>query len=281
MGESFESRFVPYHASRSAGQGAALVFAPHPDDEVFGCFGAIWRHVQNHDPVRVIIATDGRFGDPDLAGKMIRNTMPPETVSAYIRKRRDESIKAAELTGCKPPLFWDIPDRHLVHDDRLVSKIGEQIDQFRPRVVYAPSIYEMHPDHRNLATGVLDALGRLADGPDLFMYEVGRPMPSPDCLLDITDVAAHKQAAARCFKSQLAVCPYDAYMTSLNHFRSFTLAPAVTQAEAYMVVRPPAYRERIEQLRRMEKQDRDRRDIPAAGNGFLSTIKSLFFSGRP
>ncbi|MGK0657973.1 PIG-L deacetylase family protein, partial [Methylococcus sp. S2T] len=41
----------------------AIVFAPHPDDEVFGCGGAIMLHVSNGDPVRVV-GTVTRFSVP-------------------------------------------------------------------------------------------------------------------------------------------------------------------------------------------------------------------------
>ncbi|MBT6751868.1 MAG: PIG-L family deacetylase, partial [Desulfobacula sp.] len=46
--------------------GTALIFAPHPDDEVIGCGGAIIKHVENNDDVHVIILTDGCLGAPDL-----------------------------------------------------------------------------------------------------------------------------------------------------------------------------------------------------------------------
>jgi len=43
--------------SDTSGEGVALVLAPHPDDEVFGCGRAIMRHVEVGDPVHVIFAS--------------------------------------------------------------------------------------------------------------------------------------------------------------------------------------------------------------------------------
>lgn len=44
-----ESDIVPYKAVKTVAKGKALVFTPHPDDEVFGCGGAIIKHVQQAD----------------------------------------------------------------------------------------------------------------------------------------------------------------------------------------------------------------------------------------
>ena len=48
MKQKQESDFIPYNAIKSVDPGKTLVFAPHPDDEVFGCGGAIVRHENFH-----------------------------------------------------------------------------------------------------------------------------------------------------------------------------------------------------------------------------------------
>ena len=56
-----EELFVPYNAEKRIGGECVLVFAPHPDDEVFGCGGAIMRHVMDNNKVRVVVVTDGGY----------------------------------------------------------------------------------------------------------------------------------------------------------------------------------------------------------------------------
>ena len=59
-----ESDFVPYSACTVLPAQAALVLAPHPDDEVFGCGAAIASHVRAGVPVQVLVLTDGAlYGD--------------------------------------------------------------------------------------------------------------------------------------------------------------------------------------------------------------------------
>ena len=58
---SSEAGIVPYHLSSLPSARQVLVFAPHPDDEVFGCGGAIALHAQAGHPVRVVLLTAGDF----------------------------------------------------------------------------------------------------------------------------------------------------------------------------------------------------------------------------
>ena len=54
-----EMQLIPYESVRKIEGTRILVLAPHPDDEVFGCAGAIMRHVAAGDSVRVAVVTDG------------------------------------------------------------------------------------------------------------------------------------------------------------------------------------------------------------------------------
>ncbi len=214
-----EHDFIPYHADRAMPSGRALVLAPHPDDEVFGCGGAIMRHIAARDPVRVVIATDGAFGATDDAGQ-------------YARSRQQESRCAAAVLGYRDPLFWGLPDRGLEYGEHLIRRIQTAIDDWTADLLYAPSWWEIHPDHLTLALAAAEAVRRCRRPLRLLMYEVGVPL-HPNRLLDITDLRARKQAAIACFASQLAQQSYDRHVTALNTYRTYTLAAGVESAEAY------------------------------------------------
>lgn len=253
---NYEAGFVPYKADKKAGKGSALVFAPHPDDEVIGCAGAVIKHLEDHQAVNVVIATDGRLGDPELAGKIINKTVSEKQVQKYIDLRRAESRKAGRMLGYGDPEFWPVPDRTLTCDQEMIKKVVQQIHKKTPSCVYMPSIYEMHPDHRALAMIVLEAVTALSARPDLYMYEIGRPMLSPDILVDITNVWDRKKEAVHCFKSQLHVNSFQDYMHCLNRFRSFTLPADVKMAEAYMKIESKDFENRIDHIMASELLDR-------------------------
>lgn len=217
-----EARYIPYHAVSCIGKGNALVFAPHPDDEVFGCAGAILSHKAQGDSVRVIIVTDGEFG----AGA--------ET-ARYADTRRTESRQAARVLGYGQPEFWGLPDRGVVCDDMLVQRMVDAITDMATEFVYAPSWWEIHPDHTAVSRAVTEA-ARISPVPaKLVLYEVGVPM-HPNLLLDMTNHVQLKSRAMSCFPSQMSHQSYGEHIAALNVFRTYTLPSTVRSAEAYRVI---------------------------------------------
>ncbi len=219
-----EHLLTPYTAVTHIGRGVALVLAAHPDDEVLGCGGAILRHVDTGDPIHVVILTDGGHredagGDPD----------------AYIAQRQQESRDAAALLGYGAPTFWGLPDRGIEYGERLVSRLVTAILSIEADFVYAPSPFELHPDHRTLGMAAAEAVRRCGRACRLVLYEISAPL-RPNLLLDISDLVERKRAAIACFASQLERQRYDDHILALNRFRTYTLPKEVIAAEGYLAV---------------------------------------------
>ena len=207
------SNMVPYDACSVVPGKAVLVLAPHPDDEVFGCGGAIAKHVESGHPVCVVILTDGAlYADSDL--------------------RQRESVAAAQLLGYGMPEFWGFPDGELRYSDELAQRLADRIAQCGADLVYAPSPWENHPDHRQTQLLATEAVRRSAPNVRLAFYEVGAAL-RPNVLLDITTVLDTKEAAMRCFASQLVHQNYLGHIQALNFYRTYTLGPDVKSAEAF------------------------------------------------
>ncbi len=218
--EPNELELVPYSPGEVP-RGRALVLAPHPDDEVLGCAGAILRHRALGDDVRVVVATDGGAGG--------------EPRDQYVRARAEESAAAAGVLGCEPPCFWGLEDRSLRFAEPLVARVAEELDRFGADVLYFPSLFEVHPDHRALSFAALEAVRRRPRLTRAVWYEVGAAL-RPNLLLDITRDEATKLRAIACFRSQLARQRYDEQISALNRFRTYTLPSHVKAAEAYRVL---------------------------------------------
>ncbi|HSW04850.1 MAG TPA: PIG-L deacetylase family protein [Aquabacterium sp.] len=213
-----EQELVPYQPLGTLGIGALLVLAPHPDDEVFGCGGLLALAVAQGVRVHVVVVSDGAAGG-DAA------------------QREQECLAAAReigyLTHDDALQFWRLPDRGVAPDEALVQRIVQAIGHGRVDWVLAPSPFEIHPDHRAVCAAAIEAC-RLAHA-RLAFCEIGQALMA-NCLIDITAVLPIKQRAMQCFTSQLAVQDYGEQVTALNRYRSYTLGPTVTHAEAFCLV---------------------------------------------
>lgn len=209
-----ENLLVPYQCVAQLQATRPLVFAPHPDDEIFGCGGAIRAFVSAGVPVRVIVLTDGA-----QAGDAATRAM--------------ESRRAATVIGYGEPIFWELQDRSLQFGEKLVQMLAQAIEDWDADLVLAPSLLEIHPDHHACAMAALEAVRR--KGCRAACYECGHPL-HPNLLLDITPLMDIKREAMACFESQLARQDYAGQIEALNRYRTYTLSKDVQAAEAFAMV---------------------------------------------
>lgn len=201
-----------------------LVFAPHPDDEIFGCGGTLALLVSMGAKVRAIILTDGEAG-------------MAEGIPNARDLRRNESCRAAGVVGCLEPEFWSLPDRGLVAQ-ALVERMARRIVEERADLIFLPSPLEIHPDHQAVALAGLSALSLAALPCQVFFYEVSQPLSEPTHLIAIDRVMAKKREAMACFTSQLAQLPYHERISGLNRYRAYHLDGA-EYAEAFIAAATP------------------------------------------
>ena len=217
-----ESDIIPYHASGIPAARGVLVFAPHPDDEVFGCGGALALHARANHAVHVILLTAG--DSKPVVG----------TDASYANLRLAESGAAAAVLGIPAPECWGLLDRTLGYGEVLVQRIMSAIEAVGADTIYAPSVWESHPDHRATSMSTIEAMRRLGGDRQLYLYEVSAPL-RPNRLIDISTVWAEKSRAMACFISQNGQLDYPDFIGSLNRYRAMTLHRDVTRVEAYEV----------------------------------------------
>lgn len=239
-----EHELVPYRALTALGAPdvrSVLVLAPHPDDEVFGCGGLLALAADQGVAVHVAVLSDGAAGGD--AGAREQECRAAAAVLGYLRGA------AGSLR------FWALPDRRVVPEAALVRRIAALCRETAADWLLAPSPFEVHPDHLAACQAATEAAAiapaRLA------YYEVGQPL-MPNLLVDISAVTPRKQAAMRCFASQLQQQDYGEHIAALNRYRSYTLGPGVTHAEAYWVAAPGASLAdvRAEAARQLERRFR-------------------------
>ena len=175
--------------------GAVLVVAPHPDDEVVGCGGAILRHEAADDQVSVAYVTDGRrsraFG---LAPQQMAETRRREAdaAAAHLRIDRLEWFGLAEGEWRK---------------EALQSLLCELLRRCKPTLVYAPSRVDFHPEHQAIAHALARALTTCypgGDGPRIRIFQVQVPLGAAlvNRVVDISSVASAHDSALDAHASQ-------------------------------------------------------------------------------
>lgn len=226
-----ERALVPYETSAFDAK-KVLVFAPHPDDEVLGCGGALASLAAQGASVDVLLVTDGASGAGDDVSRR-----------AIAARRAQESRDALAVLGGGAVHEGGLPDRGLgARREELEALVSGWLAKAAPDLVFAPSPVETHPDHRAVAYALLAvaargngdagaaALGRAR----VAFYEVSQPF-RPNVLVDITPVLERKRNAVRAFASQAAERDYSSFVDGLNAFRRMTLPSTVAAAEAYAV----------------------------------------------
>jgi LmbE family N-acetylglucosaminyl deacetylase len=226
-----ERALVPYEASRFDSR-KVLVLAPHPDDEVFGCGGALADLAARGATIDVLLVTDGAAAASDEVGR--------RRIAA---QRADESRAALGFLGGGAVHEGGLPDRGLVaRAEALEGLVATWLAQAAPDLVFCPSPVETHPDHRAVAYALFAVAGRRGEDPGaaalaratVAFFEISQPF-RPNFLVDVTPVLERKRKAVRAFASQAAERDYASFVDGLNAYRTMTLPPGSAAAEAYAV----------------------------------------------
>jgi LmbE family N-acetylglucosaminyl deacetylase len=218
----------------------AVVFSPHPDDEVLGCGGTILKKRAVGAPVHLVYMTDGGAS----------TTLIPR--SDLIAMRKAEATSAACALGVDSVEFLDFPDGQLHdHVEAATDRICEILRREVPQEIYIPYRHEpvrQAADHRTTTSIVWAALERLAmkaivrEYPVWFWYhwpwvnfrQTTAPLKTRHVIknsalaafglqavfglnsaVDISDVQAKKRAALAHHKSQMERLIEDPHWVTL------------------------------------------------------------------
>lgn len=178
-----------------------LAIAPHPDDAELICGGTLARAVRAGRQVGILDMTRGEMGS--------RGTS---------EVRAAEAVKAASVLGVAERESLGMPDTAITNTQQTRRRLVAALRRMRPRVVIAPAPapFGRHPDHREAAELIRDAvfLSGLArfdtSTPPFRPHKVVHAITfredfvRPTFVVDITDTFEAKLEAIRCFASQFA-----------------------------------------------------------------------------
>lgn len=178
-----------------------LVIAPHMDDEVLGCGGAIARHVKNGDNLSVCF----------IAHRIYNHQF--NKVKNEIEKQH--ALKAKEVLSYSESVFLELNDERLdVSIQDIIILLEKYIYKVTPNIVYLPFMGDNNQDHRAVFNAARVVLRPVATPfiNSVYMYEVpssteqSPPLPEssflPNHYVNITGYIDKKIEAFKCYETE-------------------------------------------------------------------------------
>ncbi|MCD6522453.1 MAG: PIG-L family deacetylase [Candidatus Diapherotrites archaeon] len=179
----------------------ALIFSPHPDDDVFGMGATMYMMAQKGIDVYSAYVTHGvREGDPER-----------------IKTRKSEAERACGIVGSKP-IFLDV-------DYSLTSyeEMKDVYEKVNPDIVFINN-RDMHPTH----TRVFDLAKNVLKDKEVYLYEVWSPLKKPNVIVYFDeDIMEIKLKAMKCHESELKRRNFAEAFKALNIYRGILSEPFV------------------------------------------------------
>ncbi len=201
------------------------VIAPHPDDDIFGCGGAIAEHVRAGAEVKVLFLTSGDKGNKE--GSEDKN---------LVSIREKEAIEALECLGKVESTFWRIPDADIAPSKKMAEKLNIFMRLGKFDRIYIPWFGEENADHEQAFQLCTKAITDSPITAEIWQYEVWTPLV-PNKILPISSVLDMKKRAIACHKSQLTSRGYADGIIGLNTYRGAMIG-LDGPAEAFLVLKP-------------------------------------------
>jgi LmbE family N-acetylglucosaminyl deacetylase len=190
-----------------------LAVGAHPDDVEIGVGGILARHVAEGHEVTILTLSGGEQG-------------------GVAAERADESIRAAEILGCRL-VHTDLVDTSVSEGGETIATIKQVIDEIQPQTVYTHTARDVHQDHRNVHSATLVAARGI---PRVYCYQAPSTTVEfhPTRYVAIDDFLERKMAAIAAFGSQTAVRAYldpELLCATARYWARFTTARYVEPLE--------------------------------------------------
>ncbi len=125
-----------------------LVLAPHTDDGEFGCGGTMARLVEAGADVRYVAFS--------IATKSLPPGFAPDTLAREVREATSELGLAASQLTVHDFEVRTFPERR----QDILELLIALWEEWRPDVVFQPSLHDIHQDHQVIASEGLRAFKR-------------------------------------------------------------------------------------------------------------------------
>lgn len=219
-----------------------LILAPHADDETIGCGGVIQKYNQHQSPIRIVIASF-------VMGPYLKYKTDDGAYKSYNgTERLNEVHLALQILGVQDFHFLFIDEQEPIryHSQldtipkiAIINKIEEHIQDFKPTVLFIPSITK-HQDHMILHEAGITASRPYFWSGSVIAYETdGELTFTPNLFVPLSqDELNKKNEALNAYKTQIGSDRHPVH-THMQTVKAGYRGQNIYQyyAEAFQVIR--------------------------------------------
>ncbi len=177
-----------------------LAFAAHPDDIEISCSGTLMKHIEMGYKVAVVDLTQGELG-----------------TRGNVETRKKEASEASKILGIVDRQNLKMEDCFFHCSESNKKKVISMIRKYQPKLVFANSIKDRHPDHAKASNLVseacflsglpkvkteLNGVSQNAWRPKAVYHYIQDYYIEPDFIVDISKQMDNKMMAIKAFKTQ-------------------------------------------------------------------------------
>ena len=207
-----------------------LVIAAHPDDEILGMGGTIYKLTKEGHKIHLCIVTDGKC---DTCGLKDRHEI-----------RKKSAVKAAKFLGINNIHFLDFPDMMLdvTPQIKINRKLEELIKKIKPEIVYTVPDNDFHKDHQKvLECTLVVTRPHSSNVKSVYMYEMSESTKigfNPNVYVNIEKEFSYKIKAFKMYTTEQQKFPFP---RSLKGIESLAIQRGIEsglkKAESFRLIR--------------------------------------------
>ena len=204
-----------------------LVISAHPDDEVLGMGGTIYKFAKLGHKIDLCIVTDGKCG-----------SVKREKI------RKESASKAAKFLGIKKIHFLNFPDTKLdvTPQIEINKKLETLIKKIKPEIIYTVPDNDFHKDHQKIHECTLVATRPVASKvKQVFSYEIPGTVKTafmPNYFENIEKEISFKIKAFQFYTTELQKFPHPRSPESIENLAIHRgIESGIKRAEAFRLIR--------------------------------------------
>ena len=213
-----------------------LIIAAHPDDEILGCGGTIFK-LKKKNNIKIIFLTNGVSARSNSVNKILKRKLECEKLFKYLKLGK--------------PTFFDFPDNQLDQLPllKIVKKVEEVIKSFKPEIVFTHYENCLNIDHQITYRATITACRPIKNisVKKILSFEVlsstewgvfKKKSFQPTYYFEIDKEIKSKIKAMKFYKSELKKYPHSRSLKAIETLAKFRgISSGFKYAEGFVLVR--------------------------------------------